>query len=93
MSKCTECDWYEPTVGDLCGYCYKKSTVITNNANEIAEVCRKCDRGYKYTMEQVETVNIGEDICRECVSMRRMMRGQNFSLDELRQFMRIFPLS
>ena len=73
----------------MCSYCYKLSKIVVND-DEFAEVCRKCDRGYKYTMEQVEEGGVGEDICRDCVNMRRMMRGMNFSMDELKMMMKKF---
>jgi hypothetical protein len=88
--KCIECEWYNPSINGLCTYCYKKSQVIISG-NEIAEVCRKCDRGYKYTDEEIEEGEIGEDICRDCVTMRRTMRGMNFSKDDLRFLLKTYP--
>ena len=89
MSKCVNCDWYEKQMGDLCNYCYKKSKVLTG-PNEIAEVCRKCDKGYKYTQEEVDDGDIGEDKCRECVHRRRALGRINFSQDELRDLLKQF---
>ena len=88
--QCVKCDWYEKEVNNMCSYCYKLSQVVVTG-DEIAEVCRKCDQCYKYTMEQVEQGGVGEDVCRECVSIRRRMRGMNLTIPELQMLMRMYP--
>ena len=92
MSKCVDCDHYEPTVGELCSYCYKKSLVVLSDDDQIAEVCRKCDRGYKYTEEEAEsdTGDVGYDICRDCVRRRRLLWDIPFTKDQLRDLLRLF---
>lgn len=85
---CIECEWYEIDTNNLCHYCYTKSQVVLENENEIAEVCRKCDKGYKYTLEEVDMEDVGEDICRNCVRVRKQLRNMNFTLDDLKGMLR-----
>ena len=84
---CLDCnkegeEWDELT-DQLCNYHYKKSQVLVHG-DEIAEVCRKCSRGYKYTWDEINSGKIGQDICRDCVAIREAFPVGAFSKEELR---------